>query len=76
MDDGTTLLFDLPGFRVVDREWDDGGRLMVVMGADEQRACSTYGVAAAEPYDVRESLAEMPCGPPITACQTVSAGGR
>jgi len=64
MDDGTTLMFDLPGFRVVEcREDSAGQRLVVVMGADAEHACPGCGVLAVRPYDVRESVVkDLPFG--------------
>jgi len=64
MGNGTTLLFDLPGFRVVEcREDQHGHRHVVVMGVGEEHACPVCGVLAGKPYDVRESrVKELPFG--------------
>ncbi len=65
MDHGTTLLFDLPGFRVVEcRVEADGERLVVVMGVGEEHACPGCGVlVGGKPYDVRESrIKDLPFG--------------
>ncbi len=64
MDDGTTLLFDLPGFRVVECHEDEAGvRRVVVMGQGDQQACPGCGVLAGRPYDVRESrVKDLPFG--------------
>lgn len=65
MDHGTTLLFDLPGFRVVGcREDEHGQRHVVVMGEDDEHACPGCGaLAGGRPYDVRESrIKDLPFG--------------
>ncbi len=65
MDHGTTLLFDLPGFRVVEcREDEDGERQVTVLGVEEEHACPACGVLAGpRPYDVRESrIKDLPFG--------------
>lgn len=44
MEDGTTLLFDLPGFRVVECYVDAGsGRQVVVMVTAAEHACPSGG---------------------------------
>jgi len=64
MGNGTTLLFDLPGFRVVEcREDEDGERHVVVMGEADEHACPRCGVLVSRPYDVRESgIKDLPFG--------------
>ena len=66
MSDGTSLLFDLPGFRVVSCELTALGvrRLLVMQSADEH-GCPRCGVlAGGKPYDVRESrIKDLPFGP-------------
>jgi transposase len=64
MEDGTTLLFDLPGFRVVEcYEDEDGQRQVVVMGLAAEHACPGCGVLVAKPYDHREmALKDLPFG--------------
>lgn len=64
MTDGTTLLFDLPGFRVVEcREDAAGDRHLVVMGVADEHACRRCGVLQSKPYDVRESrITDLPFG--------------
>jgi transposase len=63
--DGTSLLFDLPGFQVVSCEENDTGvRRVVVMQVAEEHACPRCGVlAGGKPYDVRESrIKDLPFG--------------
>ena len=65
MDHGTTLLFDLPGFRVVEcREDEHGQRHLVVMGEGDEHACPGCGVlVGGKPYDLRESrVKDLPFG--------------
>ena len=64
MEDGTTLLFDLPGFRVVECvENEIGQRHVLVMGTKSLHACPDCGVAQAGPYDHREStITDLPFG--------------
>ncbi len=64
MDDGTTLLFDLPGFGVVEcREDEHGLRQVVVMGVATEHGCPACGVLADRPYDVRDSaIKDLPFG--------------
>jgi transposase len=52
MDDGTTLLFALPGYRVVEvvRE-DDGGRRVLVEALAEEAACPRCGVFTSRVHD-------------------------
>jgi transposase len=63
--DGTSLLFDLPGFRVVScEESDTGGRRAVVMQVAGKHACPRCGVlAGGKPHDLRESrIKDLPMG--------------
>jgi transposase len=64
--DGTSLLFDLPGFRVVSCEGDDdtGGRRAVIMQVAGEHACPRCGVlAGGKPHDLRESrIKDLPMG--------------
>lgn len=55
MSDATSLLYDLPGFRVVScEEIAPEGRRVVVMQAADEHACPRCGVlAGGKPYDVR-----------------------
>jgi hypothetical protein len=55
--DATSLLFDLPGFRVVSCELTPlGVRRVVVMQQAAEHACPRYGVlVGGKPYDHRES---------------------
>jgi len=64
MDDGTSLLFDLPGFRVVSCELTVVGRRVVVMQAASEHACPRCGVVVGgRPYDLRESrIKDLPMG--------------
>lgn len=65
MDDATSLLFDLPGFRVVSvQEVSAQLRRVVVMQTGEEHACPCCGVlAGGKPYDVRESrIKDLPMG--------------
>src|SRR5512142_957796 len=64
MDDATTLLFDLPGFRVVSCEELPDGRRVVVMQIIDEHACPRCGVlVAGKAYDVRESrIKALPMG--------------
>lgn len=65
MDDAMSLLFDLPGFRVVSCEENDiGGRRVVVMQAADEHACPRCGVlVGGKPYDLRESrVKDLPMG--------------
>src|SRR5512135_1357627 len=65
MDDATSLLFDLPGFRVVSCEENDiGGRRVVVMQVADEHACPCCGVlVGGTPYDLRESrVKDLPMG--------------
>jgi transposase len=63
--DGTSLLFDLPGFRVVSCVEDDTGvRRVVVMQVAAEHACPRCEVlAGGRPYDLRESrIKDLPFG--------------
>jgi transposase len=63
--DGTSLLFDLPGFRVVSCAEDDTGvRRAVIMQVADEHACPRCGVlVGGRPYDVRESrITDVPFG--------------
>lgn len=65
MDDATSLLFDLAGFRVVSCEENDmGGRRVVVMQVADEHACPRCGVlVGGKPYDLRESrVKDLPMG--------------
>ena len=65
MSDGTSLLFDLPGFRVVSCEEDDSGvRRAVIMQVADEHACPRCGVLVdGKPYDLRESrIKDLPFG--------------
>jgi hypothetical protein len=65
MDDGTSVLFDLPGFRVVEcAELDVGTRRVVIMQVAEEQGCPRCGVmVCGKPYDVRESrIKDFPLG--------------
>ena len=65
MSDATSLLFDLPGFRVVSCEEDDtGGRGVVVMQIADKHGCPRCGVlVGGRPYDMRESrIKDLPFG--------------
>src|SRR5512143_1107836 len=63
--DATTLLFDLPGFRVVSVEVTPLGlRRVVVMQVADEHACPRCGVlAGGKPYDMREMrVKDLPVG--------------
>ncbi len=64
MEDGTTLLFDLPGFRVVECYEDEHNqRHAVVMGAAEEHACPSCGVLVTKVFQLREmALKDLPFG--------------
>ena len=65
MRDATSLLFDLPGFRVVSCEEDDAGvRRAVVMQVANEHGCPRCGVlVGGKPYDLRESrITDLPMG--------------
>ena len=65
MHDGTSVLFDLPGFRVVECvELDAGTRRLVIMQVAEEHGCPRCGVmVSGKPYDVRESrIKDLPFG--------------
>lgn len=65
MDDATSLLFDLPGFRVVScEEVPPEGRRVVVMQRVEEHGCPRCGVlVGGKPYDQRESrIKDLPMG--------------
>jgi transposase len=63
--DATSLLFDLPGFRVVScEEVDTGVRRVVVTQTADEHACPRCGVLVnGKPYDLRESrVKDLPMG--------------
>ena len=65
MSDATTLLFDLPGFRVVSvGPTPLGARRVVVMQVADEHACLRCGVlAGGKPYDAREMrVKDLPLG--------------
>lgn len=65
MGDATSLLFDLPGFRVVScGENDIGGRRVVVRQVADEPACPRCGVlVGGTRYDLRESrVTDLPVG--------------
>lgn len=64
MEDGTTLLFDLPGFRVVECYQDEANqRHAVVMGAADEHACPRCGVLVSKVFQLREmALKDLPFG--------------
>jgi len=64
MEDGTTLLFDLPGFRVVECYQDEGNqRHAVVMGAADSHARPSCGVLVSKVFQLREmALKDLPFG--------------
>ena len=65
MSDGSSLLFDLPGFRVVSCvEIPPGGRRVVVMQVADEHACPRCGVlVGGKPYDLRQSrIKDLPFG--------------
>ncbi len=64
MEDGTTLLFDLPGFRVVECYQDEHGqRHAVVMGLADEHACPSCGVLVSKVFQLREmALKDLPFG--------------
>jgi transposase len=65
VEDATSLLFDLPGFAVIECvELDDGGRRVVIMQALNEHGCPRCGVVVGgDPYDVRESrIKDLPFG--------------
>lgn len=66
MDDATSLLFDLPGFRVVScEELQPGARRVVVMQLVDEHPCPRCGVlVGGKPYDLRETgIKDLPMGP-------------
>ena len=64
VEDATSLLFDLPGFRVVECvELDEGRRVVIVQLADEHGCPRCGGVVGGRPYDLRESrVKDLPFG--------------
>jgi hypothetical protein len=65
MSDATSLLFDLPGFRVVSCTLTPlGVRRLVVMQQADEHACPRCGVlVGGKPYDLRESrVKDLPFG--------------
>lgn len=65
MDDATSVLFDLPGFVVIECvELDDGARRVLIMQVAVEHGCPRCGVlVGGKPYDVRESrIKDLPFG--------------
>jgi len=65
VDDATSVLFDLPGFVVIECvELDDDARRVVIMQAAAEHGCPRCGVVVGgRPYDVRESrVTDLPFG--------------
>ena len=66
MEDATSVLFDLPGFAVVESVELPGGvgRRVVIMQVATEHGCPQCGVVVGgEPYDVRESrVRDLPFG--------------
>ena len=65
MSDATSLLYDLPGFRVVCcEEVEPDGRRVVVMQVADEHACPRCGVlVGGRPYDARASrIKDLPVG--------------
>jgi len=63
--DATSLLYDLPGFRVVSVESTPlGVRQMVIMGVAHEHGCPRCGVlVGGRPYDIRDSrVKDLPVG--------------
>ncbi|MGI8678690.1 MAG: ISL3 family transposase [Jatrophihabitans sp.] len=65
MDDATSVLFDLPGFVVIECvELDDDARRTVIMQVAVEHGCPRCGVVVGgKPYDTRESrIKDLPFG--------------
>ncbi len=65
MTDATSLLFDLPGFRVIECVEDpiSGGRRITVMAVADVHACPECAVVADDPYDHRDRVVkDLPFG--------------
>lgn len=65
MTDATSLLFDLPGFRVIDcvEDSESGGRRITVMGVADVHGCPDCAVIAGTPYDYRDRvIKDLPFG--------------
>lgn len=64
MEDATTLLFDLPGFRVVECYEDEHNqRHAVLMGTADEHACPSCGVLVTKVFQLREmTLKDLPFG--------------
>lgn len=65
MDDATSVLFELPGFVVVEcAGLDDGARKVVIMQAAVDHGCPRCGVVpGGRPYDTRDSrIKDLPFG--------------
>ena len=65
MTDATSLLFDLPGFRVIEcvEDSESGGRRITVMGVGDVHGCPDCAVIAEGPYDYRDRvIKDLPFG--------------
>jgi transposase len=65
MTDATSLLFDLPGFRVIGcvEDPESGGRVITVMGVADVHGCPDCAVIAGDPYDYRDRvIKDLPFG--------------
>lgn len=65
MTDATSLLFDLPGFRVIEcvEDPESGGRRITVMGVADVHGCPDCAVIAGVPYDHRDRvIKDLPFG--------------
>ena len=62
--DATSLLYDLPGFRVVSvTENEAGGRRVVLMQVADRPGCPRCGLLVDKPYDVGEMrVKDLPIG--------------
>lgn len=65
MSDATSLLFDLPGFRVIEcvEDLESGVRRITVMGVGDVHGCPDCGVVTGDPYDHRDRvIKDLPFG--------------